>query len=417
MTEIDFGKKKSVSGGYTSPLDGPGPAPDPAWFEQPDGEPPFARYVLTTPLHLVAASESRTNAWTDWAGYTVASVYTNVEQEYDALRTRAGLSDISPLVKYRISGKEAVAYLDRLTTRSCAAMKADSALRSVICAGDGNIVTEGLLFRLGETEFRFVGRSPHLDWLLEAAEGFEVHVEDVSGTIAALSLAGPLAADVLVAAGFADAPGLEPGRALWAEPGRMPVYVSRTGMLGGLEFELWIDPEDAPILWRRLLDAGTPFGLAPVGMDVRDIARLENGVALEGIDYTGAFDALEADAMCSPYDLGLGDRVDLERPCFNGQQALARIERKGACHLLAGLEIDAAPDAGLSDVFTGGERKVGRITSSAWSPALQRHVALAIVEAAAFGTSGDFSVRVGGRHVPARSIKRPFLQFSAKNPD
>ena len=80
-----------------SPLNGPGVAPDPAWFEQAADEPPYARHVLTTPLHLEAADESRTNSWAEWAGYTVAQVYTSIEQEYDALRTRAGLSDISPV--------------------------------------------------------------------------------------------------------------------------------------------------------------------------------------------------------------------------------------------------------------------------------------------------------------------------------
>ncbi len=395
-----------------SPLNGPGVAPDPAWFEQAADEPPYARHVLTTPLHLEMADENRTNRWTEWAGYTVAEVYTSVEQEYDALRTRAGLSDISPLAKIRVSGDEAAAYLDRLLTRPVGSLMINQATRAVLCAGDGCIITEGMLFRLDEAEFRLVLRSSAMDWLGQSARGFDVHVEDVSGTIGGLSLAGPMAGHVLAAAGMESPDTLAKNQGVWIELGGMPVYVSRTGMMGGPEFELWCDPADASVVWRRLMSAGQSVGIRPVGAIVRDIARVENGVALEGIDYQSAFTAVDPEEARSPYDLCLGGLVDLDRTVFNGQAALRHIEKTGSAHALVGLELDVVDTVPLGPVFNG-DRQVGWITSHVWSPTLQSTLALALIDAPALGASEAFSVKTqDGKNAVASLTKRPFLRIS-----
>jgi len=401
--------EETINVSRDSPLNGAGVAPDPAWFEQSVIEPPFARHVLTTPLHLDAAVESRTNSWTDWSGYTVAEVYTSVEQEYDALRTRAGLSDISPLVKYRLSGREAVPYLDRLLTRAVGALTIDQTARVVLCAGDGNIITEGMLFRLAEEEFRLIVRSSHLDWLEQSALGFDVQVEDVSGTIAGLSLAGPSALNVLASAGMKNPEALGKGQAVWVQMGGMPVYISRTGMLGGREYELWSDPSDASVLWRRLLDVGRPQGVRPVGAAARDIARLENGIALEGVDYQSAFTALDSAEARSPYDLSLGRLVDLDRQVFNGRKALSVIAEEGSAHVLVGLEMNLTEGVVIGPICIG-DRRVGQVKSHAWSPSLQCVVALAVIEASALGTSDGFTVETGsGDRQPVKLAKRPFL--------
>lgn len=418
MSEIQLGKNKTSEAPASSPLDGPGVALDPAWFEQPSNEPPFARQVLTTPLHLVSATENRTNSWSDWNGYTVADIYTSFDQEYDALRTRAALSDISPLVKYRISGREAEAYLDRLLTKPVSGVEIDNAVRALICASDGYIVTEGLLFRMGERDFRLTVSSSHLNWLLDAALGFEVTVEDVSGTVAALSLAGSLAEAALEAAGAQPKDRLSKNRASWTTLGGMPVYISRTGMLGGAEYELWMDPSDAPIVWQRLLEKGRPFGLIPAGQRARNVARIENGVALAGVDYKNAFSSSGRAQPLTPFSLGLGALVDLQTPVFNGRAALQRVAAKGCKWVVVGFEYDAEQGASLSDIYVA-DRLIGQATSHAWSPGLCRNIALAVIETDALGTTGGFSALVtgsapgtGGKRQPVTLSKRPFLRFS-----
>lgn len=395
-----------------SPLNGPGVAPDPEWFEQVADEPPYSRNVRTTPLHLDAADESRTNSWSEWAGYTVAQVYTSIEQEYDALRTRAGVSDISPLTKVRISGREGVTYLDRLLTRPVGDLESNHSKRAVLCDGNGHVIAEGVVFRLGDEEFRLVLRSSHMDWLMQSALGIDVQLEDVSGTIAGLSLAGPLADSVLAMAGVKQPAELSKHQGMWAELGGMPVYMSRTGMMGGLDYELWCDPSDASVVWRRLLSVGKAVGLRPVGAAVRDIARLENGVALEGIDYHSAFTTLEPSDALSPYDLCLGGCADLDRSVFNGQSALRKIADSGSTSALVGLEFDLA-DAAIVGPICNGDKQVGKITSLAWSPTLQCTIALGLVEASALGASDGFSIKTqAGENVPAKLTKRPFLHFS-----
>ncbi|MCE7997427.1 MAG: aminomethyl transferase family protein [Rhodobiaceae bacterium] len=395
-----------------SPLNGPGVAPDPAWFEQAASEPPYARHVLTTPLHLEAADENRTNSWTEWAGYTVAQVYTSVEQEYDALRTRAGLSDISPLTKIRLAGQEVIAYLDRLLTRSVADMDINRSARAILCDGQGQVITEGVVFRLDEEEFRLVLRSSTMDWLRQSAKGFDVQLEDVSGTIAGLSLAGPMADNVFTLAGVEIPADLERHQGCWVELGGMPVYLSRTGMLGGCEYELWCDPADASIVWRRLLSAGQTIGLRPIGAAVRDIARIENGIALEGVDYQSAATAVDPSDALSPYDLCLGGCVDLDRSVFNGKLALKKIAESGSTSALVAFECDLTDASSMGPVCNG-EKLVGRLTSYVWSPTLQCTIALGLVEASALGASDGFSIKTpAGQNIPAKLTKRPFLRFS-----
>src|SRR3546814_125500 len=123
----------------------------------------------------------------------------------------------------------------------------------VFCEDRGLVVGDGLLFRIAESEYRLITECPHLAWLMDSAIGMRARVEDVTTSLAALSLQGPLSCTVLHEAGLADIEALRPFAARWFEMLGMPVYVSRTGNSGDLGYELWIDPEDAPSLWLRQL--------------------------------------------------------------------------------------------------------------------------------------------------------------------
>lgn len=185
-------------------------AVDPALFEQPAAAAPFARAVLTTPLHLVVAAESHVNRWTAWNGCTVAAVLTDLDDEYRALRGMAALTDISPLVKYRIAGRDAGAFLDRLVTGKVAPLAVDRAMHVLFCEENGLLLGDGLLFRLAADEYRLVTEETHLAWLMDSAIGLRVRIEDVGDTLAAMSLQGPLAAACLSGAGLAGIEDLPP---------------------------------------------------------------------------------------------------------------------------------------------------------------------------------------------------------------
>lgn len=388
-------------------------AVDPALFEDVRAEPVFARAVLTTPLHLAVAAESRTNSWTVWNGYTTPATLTDLGDEYRALRGTAALMDISPLVKYRIAGRDARPFLDRLVTRDLGALEVDRALHVVFCEGNGFILGDGLLFRLDEDEYRLVTEETHLAWLLDSAIGFRVRIEDVSTTLAALSVQGPLAAFCLAEAGVMDIAELLPFAARWTEIAGMPVYVSRTGASGDLGYEIWIDPDDAPHAWRFLLERSGPYGLTPAGFDLRELARLEAGFPRAGKDYLSAFAAIDNADARTPFDLWAEPLVDFGKPLFNGRAALRELVTVEPRRRVVPLIVEGLEPARLAAVHANG-RLVGTATSTGFSPALAANIALATVDTAALAAP-DLAVRAELREgvsireivLPARVLMEP----------
>ena len=362
---------------------------DPALFEADPAEPPFARSVLTTPLHLVTSAESRTNRWIRWNGYTVPEVLTDLGDEYRALRGTAILADHSPLVKTRISGREAFDYLQRLVARDLSLLDVHSSVHVIFCESGGRVLGDGLLFRLGNEEYRLVTEESHLAWMAESAEGFRVRVEDVSASIAMLSLQGPLSASCLAEAGLEGIEKLAAFGALWGHIGGMPLYVSRTGATGDLGYELWTDAEDAPHVWRRLMERGASLGLRPAGFALRELARLEAGLPRAGQDYLSAFAAVSAADAVTPFELWSAPPLATEKPVFNGGRALRRLAGERPFRRLVLLRAESFEPASLSTVLCGG-RSVGAVTTAGFSPALGANIALALVESASLG--GKLSV-------------------------
>lgn len=383
-------------------------------FSTASDEPPFSRRVLTTPLHLSVAMESLTNRWTDWNGYTTPEILTTLDDEYRALRHAAALADISPLVKYRIGGRDAAIYLDRLVTDNAMRLSVDEVMPVVFCEDRGFVVGDGHLFRLGEDEYRLVTDELHLAWLLDSALGFDVSVEDVSAALAGLSLQGPHAAAILNATGFFEIETLRPYAARWFDIVGMPVYASRTGATGELGFELWLDPEDAPMLWTRLIDKGAEFGIAATGYALRELARIEAGIPRAGRDYLGAFSAVDAADASTPFELGLASLVDLENGHFTGRDALRRLKQQDPRHLVVSLALDFPEPVQFCAVERQGEID-GTATSIAFSPALGINLALVRLKyrpapvALSVGVDLREGLSVRRLKIPARLLTEPVI--------
>lgn len=355
---------------------------DPALFEEKPSSPPFERTVLTTPLHLVTSLESRTNRWTAWNGYTVPEVLTGLDDEYRALRGAAALMDVSPLVKYRIAGRDAVAFLRRLVANDVSNLGVHRASHAVLCEGRGLVLGDGLIFRLAEDEYRLVTEETHLAWLTDSADGFRVRIEDVSATLGVISLQGPLAAFALMQAGVGDITSLAPFAARWVSLAGMPVYLSRTGASGDLGYELWCDAEDAPHVWRWLAERAGPLGLRPAGFAVRELARLEAGLPRAGVDYLSAFAAIDSRDALPPYAIWPTLALDPGRSLFNGRQALRRNSGAAPARCVVPIAVEGLEPLRMSVVSRDGS-PVGVTTSTGFSPALGANIALATVEAAA----------------------------------
>lgn len=335
-----------------------------------------------TPFHERIAPLNQANAWERWAGYTTASLFYELEEEYFAIRTGASLYDVSPMIKYRVTGPDAAAVVDRLVTRNITKLKPGRVAYTPWCDGKGRVVEEGTVFRLGENEFRINCAEHQLAWLTDAAWGFDAAIEDVSEEIAGLALQGPQSRLVLEDIGLTQATALPFFGIVTETVDGLTVTVSRTGFTGDLGYELWVAPTDALALWDRLMEWQTLRYLRPIGARALDRARIEAGHILVNVEYVGARRAIRESQARTPEALGLGWTVDFSKPHFTGKRALLEERAAGGPkRSLVGLDIQGRKPAVGAYLYEG-RREVGQITSATWSPVLKKNIALATVDAA-----------------------------------
>ena len=390
--------------------------------------------LKTTPFHERTAALCVSHAWRRWAGYIVASSYElSHEREYHCIRAAAALFDVSPLYKYLVRGRDAARLLDRVVTRNVLKSQVGQVLYTPWCDADGKVIDDGTVARLDETSFRMTSAEPSLRWLEANALGLQVTIDDVSESVAALSLQGPNSRVILEALG--DVPPLKYFRLAQTRLRDIPVTVSRTGYTGDLGYEIWLDARDAIALWDALIEAGTPYGIQPAGMLALDVARIEAGLMLIDVDYVPAKKALIDSQLSSPYELDLGWAVNLEKGQFVGKAALAAEKARGPQWQFVGVEIGweglerLYSEVGLatrvpqqawrtSVPLYAGVEQAGYCTSGGWSPLLKKYIALAHLRApwAKPGTQLDMEVTVEHRRkrAAARVVKKPFFDPERK---
>jgi aminomethyltransferase len=375
----------------------------------------------------------------DWSGYYAVSAYeAHHEHEYNAIRQAAALIDVSPLFKYLVSGRDAVRLVDRVITRDADALAVGQVYYTPWCDEHGKVVDDGTVTRIGETTYRWTAADPSLRWLAQNAAGLDVAIEDVSDRVAALALQGPTSRALLQAVAAADVATLRYFRMAHGTIGGVPVDITRTGYTGDLGYEIWMSWEQALAVWDALVAAGPAFGLRPAGMLALDVARIEAGLLLGDVDFHGSRKALVAAQAYSPFEMGLGRLVQLDRRGdrpFVGQAALAREQRLAPGRRIVGLEVSWPAverlweEAGMPPqlaatasrvavpVYKAG-RQIGRATSTTWSPVLKKLIALATLGAPHFaeGTAVEFEVTVEAvRHrVPAVVVPTPFFNPARK---
>jgi aminomethyltransferase len=388
---------------------------------------------IGTVLAERTAPLNRKQQWREWSGYHVASAYDESHiHEYTAIRHRAALLDLSPLFKYIVRGPDAVRLIDRVITRDATKIKPGQVIYTPWCDENGKVIDDGTVALLDDGTYRWTSADPHLRWFNLNARGLDVKIEDVSESLAAIALQGPFARHVLEAATKADWSDVGYFRRRQARVGRYEIDVSRTGYTGDLGYELWVDASRAIELWDRLFRAGAPFGLTAAGMIALDMARIEAGLILIEVDYTSSRHALVAEQSYSPYELGLGRLVNLDKATdFVGRRALlAERDAGGPARRLVGLAVDwhdidqlhEAQDLPIHVQPTtwraqlpvyAGALQVGRATSGSYSPLLKQHIALASVDAACepAGTPLQLEWTVEGRRGRAGASVVPLPFF------
>jgi aminomethyltransferase len=370
-------------------------------------------------------------SWRDWAGFFAASSYeVHHEREYNAIRNAAALIDISPLFKYRVTGKDALRLVDRIVTRDMTKVSVGQVVYTHWCDGDGKVIDDGTVSRLEENTFRWTAADPSLRWFRENALGLEVQIDDVSESTAAVALQGPTSREILKACAGDEVASLKYFRVRPFTIAGIPVEISRTGYTGDLGYEIWAPAGRAEALWDALMAAGRAYDITPTGMLALDVARIEAGLILLDVDYTSAKKALIPSQACSPYEIGLGRSVHLNKAPFVGQAALGRLAKAGPARQLVGLDVDwpdlerLHDEVGLSPqlpatasrasvpIYRDGVQ-VGKATSTTWSPTLKRLIALASVasDAATVGArlGMEFTVDHQRKQVGVTVAKLPFF--------
>ncbi|MCW8925898.1 MAG: hypothetical protein OQJ84_06550, partial [Xanthomonadales bacterium] len=198
--------------------------------------------VFPSPFYSRQEPLNHLREWGRWADYLSPRAYTCSDMEYFACRNTCAVFDLTPMTKYRISGKDALAYLDRLVTRDVGKIKPGRVGYSVWCADNGRVIDDGTIFHLGDNDYRLCSQERHLDWLMLNTVGFNVALHDETHEVAALALQGPTSCATLRRMGLEDVETMKPFDIRYFEFGNTKLMVSRTGFTGDLGYELWIDP-------------------------------------------------------------------------------------------------------------------------------------------------------------------------------
>lgn len=357
------------------------------------------------------------------------------DREYAAIRNAAALIDVSPLHKYRITGPDALRLLDRMVTRNIAKLRVGQVFYTPWCDEHGKVVDDGTVQRLDETTIRLTSADPNLRWLAMSSAGMDVTIEDESDRVGALALQGPLSRAILEQLSPADLSSVKYFRLVHTTVRDIPVTITRTGYTGDLGYEIWVPADQAVALWDALMEAGAAYGITPCGVWAMDVARIEAGLIMLGVDYFSSHHAMIEDQKSSPFEINLAWTVKLDAGPFTGKRELQAEQARGPAWGFVGLDVawdsfeKLHKERGLAPIIPSiawrasapvyrNGRQVGYATSGCWSPLLKKYLALAHVRAPHDAPGTPVRMEITVEHVRKRADavvhKLPFFDPERK---
>jgi aminomethyltransferase len=359
--------------------------------------------LKTTALHARhLASGARLVSFEGW---DMPVEYSGVTAEHMAVRTRAGLFDVSHMGQIEVAGKQALEAVQRFSTNDAGALSVGRAHLSVLASPEGTILDDILVYRLAKMHFLLVVNAGNIvqdvAWITEQAKGLDAAIVDSSSRYALLALQGPRAVEILqpltgVPVGEIPYYGFAHG-----EVANARATISRTGYSGEDGFEMFIPPNMADRVWQALLEAGRDAEVLPCGLAARDTLRLEAGMRLCGQDMDATTTVLEA---------GLGWVVGWGKTGFIGADHLRAEKTRGVARKLVGFEM---VDRGIArhgyPVFHDG-REIGRVTSGTQTPFLKKAIGMAYVPSALAAPGTSIGVEIRGRVAVGQIVKMPFYR-------
>lgn len=341
----------------------------------------------------------------DFGGWEMPVQYAGVIEEHHTVRKKAGLFDVSHMGEVNVTGKDALTFVQNLITNDVTRIQNGQILYSPMCYPTGGIVDDLLVYRYDLEHFFIVVNASNTDkdfaWMLEQAGGYDVQLDNVSSQYAQLALQGPLAEQILQRLTSVN---LSEIKYYWFKHGEIngiPSLISRTGYTGEDGFEIYITPDKASLLWKKILEEGSPEGVKPIGLGARDTLRFEARLPLYGN---------ELGPDISPLEAGIGFFVKMSKEKFIGKEALEEQKAKGVSRKLVGLEVIERGIARSHYSLQKDGEEVGFITSGSFSPTLNKNIALGLIrsEIAELGSTLDVMIR--GKAVKVQIIPTPFYK-------
>ena len=342
----------------------------------------------------------------EFGGWEMPVQYTGILEEHQAVRTRAGLFDVSHMGEFKVEGPGALPLLQYLVPNDVSRLTVGQALYTQLLLPDGNTIDDLIIYRLAEMHYMLVVNAANIDkdfaWVEEQAKNFkDVHVANQSDTTALLALQGPAAQSILQTLTDADLASIRYYHSLAGVVDGVNCIISRTGYTGEDGFELYCAPVDVGALWTDLLAAGKPQGLLPAGLGARDTLRLEAGYCLYGH---------ELDEQSNPLEARLGWTIKFDKEDFIGRDALLKIKEQGLERKLIGVELLDRGVCRVGHVIYANEHAIGSITSGAPSPTLHKNIGMGYVVIAHANVGEAVDIDIRGKRVAAQIVALPFYK-------
>lgn len=357
--------------------------------------------IMKTPLH--AAHRAAGARMVEFAGWDMPVQYTGVIEEHMAVRTRAGLFDVSHMGEVEVVGREALDFLQHVTCNDVSRLAPGRIQYSALTTPEGTFVDDLLVYKRGEDDYLLVinaGNTPKdVAWLAYHAKGYDLRLENTSDRWCQLALQGPRAQDILETLTEAPLAAVKYYGFVQDNVCGVPCIVSRTGYTGEDGFELYGPAEAAEKLWKGMLAAGAASGLVPAGLAARDTLRLEAKMALYGNDIDETTTVLEAD---------LGWILKIEKGDFLGRDVLLRQKAEGVSRLLVGFETEGRAIARHGHPALSSGSPAGTVTSGTFAPFLKKNIGLVYLPIALRQPGSRFEIDIRGRLEPAVVVPTPF---------
>jgi len=365
--------------------------------------------VQQTPL--IAQHRAAGAKLVDFAGWEMPIQYSGVVDEYQTVRTKAGLFDVSHMGRILVSGTGAEPFLQRVTTNDLAGLKPGQAQYSMVCNEQGGILDDIFVYRLENPgEFLLCVNASNRDKILARlftqSQGLaDCRIQDRSTEMAQIALQGPAARSIVEALGLTTLAQLKLRQSTTVRIGGMKCLVARTGYTGEFGYELYVYG-DGPVVWDAVMTAGKAFGLKPAGLGARDLLRLEMGYLLYGNDI---------DEHTTPLEAGVDWAVSFTKGEFLGKPVLEKQRQEGPARQFIGFELleKGVPRHGFAIRSTAPE-PIGEVTSGNLSPLLQKGIGLGYVRSDFAKPETTIMIDIRGKLVPAKIVKPPFYTRPSK---